>query len=187
MADPTLKLELPCPRCGMLNTPAALNCRQCAQALEAAVMPDWPQPAPFDIPGAAVPCLACGKLTAPNTDHCPHCGESPSGLGLVDDAVVKVAGAKRGRPAARRPKVGPLLNKTGWQNMAFVIRVAAVLFLIWATVDSGFWLNGVTSHLPPDSPLVLRYTTYAIYEMVRNVILVVAVWLLTMLRPTAES
>lgn len=186
MADPTLKLELPCPRCGMLNSPAALHCRQCAQALEAAVMPDWPQPAPFDFPGATVPCVACGKLTTPNMDHCPHCGESPSGLGPVDDAVVKVS---RGRPprVRRKVKVGPLLSRSGWSNMAFVIRLSSVLFLIWATVDSGFWLSGVTAKMAPNDPLVLRYTTYAIYEMVRNVILVVAVWLLTMLRPGTDA
>jgi hypothetical protein len=181
MADPTLKLELPCPRCGMLNSPAALHCRQCAQALEAAVMPDWPQPTPFDLPGASVPCAVCAKPNPAGTETCLHCGEATSGL--IEEAVAR---ATRTRPRPKR-KVGPLLSNAGWQNMAMLIRLVAVLFLIWSVVDSGFWLSGVTGRLAPDSPLVLRYTTYAIYELLRNTVLVGAVWALTLLRRTGDA
>jgi hypothetical protein len=182
MVDPKLKHETPCPRCGMLNSVAATHCPTCATALEAARMPDWPTPAPFDLPGAMAACAHCGKPNAASIETCVHCGESVAGLGLVEEAVVTTSRTRarvKVRPQAK-PRVGPLLSPAGWRRMAGIIRVLAVLFLIWSTVDSGFWLERATGNLDASQAAVAtRFTTYAIYELARNAVLVLAVWLLT--------
>lgn len=186
MVDPKPKLELPCPRCGTLNGPVALRCRQCAHELEATLMPDWPQPSPFDLPGATATCSACGQPNKAHAEACTACGETLNGPGLIEEAVVK-ATAQRPRMRPRR-RVGPLLNRAGWARLAWFIRIVAAVALIWSVLDSAVWLNNATAPLgAADHAAATRLTTHAIYELTRNVVLVAAVWLLTVARPSKDA
>jgi hypothetical protein len=183
MAESKLKLELPCPRCGMLNGPTALRCRQCAHELETASMPDWPQPAPFDLPGVIANCPNCGMAAGAGADVCGGCG-GPLGAAQPEPETAKSA---RLRPRPRR-KVGPIwLKKAGVANLVWLARLLSALFLIWSVVDSGVWLNGITRTQAISDVAATRYTTHAIYELVRNCVLVAALWLLTMPRPAKDS
>lgn len=182
MAESKLKLELPCPRCGMLNGPTALRCRQCAQELETASMADWPQPAPFDLPGVIASCPKCGMAAGAGADVCGGCGE-PLGQPMAEPETAR---ASRLRPRPRR-KGGPLVSKAGLANLIWLVRLLSALFLIWSVVDSGVWLNGITRTQSISDVAAARYTTHAIYELVRNCVLVAALWLLTMPRPARDA
>lgn len=189
MAESKLKLELPCPRCGMLNGPSALRCRQCAHELESASMADWPQPAPFDLPGVIASCPKCGMAAGLGADVCGGCGEPLGSAGAeLDGAATRSDGIKAGRLRPRpRRKVGPLLSKAGWSNLIGLVRLLSAVFLIWSVVDSGIWLNGITRTQAISDVAATRYTTHAIYELVRNCVLVAALWLLTLSRPAKDS
>lgn len=141
-------------------------------------MPDWPQPAPFDLPGAMtmVSCARCGATTLGGAEACVACGEPFPGAAPEPEGP-------RGARLRQRPRrrVAPTLSKAGWAKLVWLVRLVSALFLIWSVVDSGFWLNGITRAQEISDAAAMRYTLHAIYELVRNCVLVAALWLLTTL------
>jgi hypothetical protein len=65
---------------------------------------------------------------------------------------------------------------------AWLARVGAVLFLFYGVWDTGGWLSASNKDLPPGDPAGLRYTMFAIYELVRNLCVAAGIWLLTTLQ-----
>jgi hypothetical protein len=172
MAEPELKLDLPCPRCGTTNLPTAQRCRQCFHEFRAA----GADHAPFDgdRPGTGdLFDLFPPNLAAPAEDL----GGQP-----VEDVEAAIGGARlRNAVRARRRADAP--PNPSWLNFAWLLRLCSVLFLFWGVVDTSIWLTSTTKALAPSDPAGLRYSVFAIYELVRNLCIVAGVWLLTLLNP----
>lgn len=189
MAESELKLDLPCPRCGTSNLPTAQRCRQCYHELQPAPAARTPTGDLFDMfPPARplVPCEACGKANLVNAEICLECGApmpEPDLAGQPLDEAEQAAGGSRLREAVRSRRRYELPDNASWRNLAWLLRLCSVLFLFWGVVDTSLWLNATTKTLAPTDPAGLRYSVFAIYELVRNLCIVAGVWLLTMLRP----
>lgn len=99
------------------------------------------------------------------------------------------AESPRGRRAARgRRRPWELWAKSPWAvNWRMAAKALAIVFLIWGVVDTSFWLDDVTRKMAPDDPAAMRYILFAIYEVVRDAAIALAIWLATQLRlPAAE-
>lgn len=180
MAEPDLKLDIPCPRCGTHNLPIARRCRQCH--LELGYPPDRPAGGTLiDLTRSFVICGTCGKSNPFNSDLCVECGaeigspDSPV-RGLPVGELEAAVGVPR-RPRNRRKSVWSV-SALG-HRWVWLARAGAVAFLFYGVVDTGQWLSVSNRDLPPADPAGLRYTMFAIYELVRNLCVAVGVWLLT--------
>jgi hypothetical protein len=185
MAESELKLDVACPRCGTSNMPAAHKCRQCFQDL-AAVAPAIPDNAPapglFDFPRAALTCPACGKTSAFSLDTCVECGAAMAG-GRAPTPEQAIAPTRlRKAVRARRKHVGAAGSPSIF-NLTWLLRLGAVLFLFWGVIDTSFWLDKVNRGPAPEDTTVMRYSLFAIYEIVRDAAIAGGVWLLTLLKP----
>lgn len=187
MAESELKLDIPCPWCGTPNTPASARCRHCFQDLEERVdekpeeLPEE-RPALFDMTRPTPPCPSCGNVNMLSTDECLECGASmkggrpaPAPEPAVEKRSLKAAARTRRRPAFSLPALN-------WSTAIFLVRLGSVLYLFWGVLDTSTWLNNVTSGLKPDSFAAVRYNIFAVFELVRNICLVLGIWLLTFLR-----
>ena len=177
MAESELKLDIACPRCGTSNMPAARKCRQCFADLESASAPGL-----FDFPRAITPCPQCGLGNAFNLDECPDCGSpmTPGKIPSLEQVIAPERMRKAVRSGRRKLQAAPT---PAWINLAWLLRLASVLFLFWGIIDTSFWLDKFTRGMQPDDPLIIRYSLFAIYELVRDAVIVGAVWLLTFLKP----
>lgn len=183
MAESELKLDITCPRCGTANMPAAAKCRQCFQDLE----PSPPAAAPaapglFDFPRTLTACPACGKTNAFGMETCVECGAfmSQARLPMLDQVIAP----ERLRKAVRARRKQDVTRSTpAWINLAWLMRLGSVLFLFWGLINTGFWLDKFTRGMAPDDPLIVRYTLFANYEIVRDAVITGAIWLLTLLKP----
>lgn len=195
MAESELKLDLPCPRCGTSNLPTAQRCRQCYHEFQPAP-PDrgggherTPTGDLFDMfppPRPMVACEACGKANLLTADTCHACGAAMAEPELqgqpLDEAEAALRGSRlREAVRARRRQEAP--EHPSWLNFAWLLRLCSVLFLFWGVLDTSIWLTSTTKALAPTDPAGLRYSVFAIYELVRNLTIVAGVWLLTMLPP----
>jgi hypothetical protein len=185
MAEPELKLDVACPRCGTPNMPAAQKCRQCFQDLvpQAGTGPlNGGSPGLFDFPRAVVTCPQCGKSNAFNLDTCVDCGAAMAGTGMP--SLEQVIAPARLRKAVRARRKQESTSPTpAWINLAWLLRLGSVLFLFWGVIDTSFWLDKLTRGMAPDDPTIIRYSLFAIYEIVRDAAIVGGVWLLTFLKP----
>jgi ribosomal protein L40E len=185
MAESELKLDVACPRCGTPNMPSARKCRQCFQDLEPELMPPIAgAPGLFDFPRAVASCPVCGKSNVFNIDSCVDCGAAmgPSPSMPTLDQVVVAPERLRKAVRARRKQEGAVASPA-WINLAWLLRLGSVLFLFWGVIDTSFWLDKFTRGMAPEDPLLIRYSLFAIYELVRDVVIVGGVWLLTFLKP----
>lgn len=174
MAESELKLDIACPRCGTANMPAATKCRQCFHDLESGA------PGLFDLPrvGAAAACPACGKTNPFSIETCVDCGAS------MTRALEHVIAPERLRKAVRaRRKHEGAAPSPALINLTWLARLGSVLFLFWGVIDTSFWLNKVTVGMSPEDPIIIHYSLFAIYEIVRDAAIVGGVWLLTYLKP----
>jgi hypothetical protein len=153
MAESELKLDVACPRCGTSNMPAASKCRQCFQDLSAVAPDTAPAPGLFDVPPAT----------------------------LALDHVVEPTRLRRA-VRARRKQAGTPASPALF-NLAWLLRLASVVFLFWGVIDTSMWLDKLTHTMQPEDPRILRYSLFAIYEIVRDAAIVGGVWLLTLLKP----
>ena len=173
-----------------------MKCRQCFQELRngfdtqngASVLgapslqaPGAP-PGIFDFPRALTPCPACGKSNAFSLEDCAECGAPMDGSKTpgVAHAVApeRLRKAVRGRRRRERTTSTP-----AWINLSWLMRLGSVVFLFWGVVDTSFWLDKFTRGMQPEDPLLIRYSLFAIYEIVRDAAIVGGVWLLTFLKP----
>lgn len=189
MAESELKLDLPCPRCGTSNLPTAQRCRQCFHAFEALPPERTPTGDLFDMFPPARPlvaCEACGKANLQGAESCLDCGEPIPDPGLGGQPVQAFEGqlgGARTREAVRSRRRFEALESPSWLNFAWLLRFCSVLFLFWGVLDTSIWLTSTTKGLAPSDPTGLRYSVFAIYELVRDLCIVAGVWLLTMLHP----
>jgi ribosomal protein L37E len=183
MAEPDLKLDIPCPRCGTNNLPIARRCRHChlefgysAERVSGGNL--------IDLTRSFVICGTCGKSNYFNSELCADCGSEISQtdttvqgmpLGELEAAV---GNGRRTRPRRRHTLSASALAA----RFTWLARVGAVLFLFYGVWDTGSWLSASNKDLPPGDPAGLRYTMFAIYELVRNLCVAVGVWLLTLVR-----
>ena len=133
-----------------------------------------------------VACEACGKANLMNAEVCLECGQPMPEPGLGGAAVEEVEhaiGGSRLREAVRSRRRYELPENPAWLNFAWLLRLCSVLFLFWGVVDTSIWLTATTKTLAPTDPAGLRYSVFAIYELVRDLCIVAGVWLLTMLNP----
>jgi len=185
MAESELKLDIACPRCGTSNMPAAHKCRQCFQDLSAvaAPAPEPPtNPGLFDFPRAAQICGSCGKANAFSLDTCAECG-APMGLGRAPTLEQAIAPTRLRKAVRARRKQGGTPASPALFNLAWLLRLASVIFLFWGVIDTSFWLDKLTRGMAPEDPTIIRYSLFAIYEIVRDAAIVGGVWLLTLLKP----
>lgn len=178
MAESELKLDVACPRCGTANMPSAVKCRQCFGDLEPAAGP----PGLFDFPRAMVPCPACGRSNAFSLDNCADCGAAmvPQRMPTLEQVIAPERLRKAVR--ARRKLDGPA-SSPALINLTWLLRLGSVLFLFWGLIDTSFWLDKFTRGMAPEDPLIIRYSLFAIYEIVRDAAIVGGIWLLTFLKP----
>jgi ribosomal protein L40E len=183
MAESELKLDVACPRCGTPNMPSARKCRQCFQDLEPGLMPPIAgAPGLFDFPRAVAPCSVCGRSNVFNIDACVDCGAPIGPIKLPSHDHVVAPERLRKAVRARRKQEGAVVSPA-WINAAWLLRLGSVLFLFWGVIDTSFWLDKFTRGMAPEDPLLIRYSLFAIYELVRDVVIVGGVWLLTFLKP----
>ncbi|MDB5099612.1 MAG: Double zinc ribbon [Cyanobacteria bacterium RYN_339] len=185
MAESELKLDVACPRCGTSNMPAAHKCRQCFQDLSAIAPPvpdNAPPPGLFDFPRAALTCPACGKTNTFSLDTCVDCGASMAG-GRPPSLEQVIAPTRLRKAVRARRKHEGAPGSPALFNLAWLLRLASVIFLFWGVIDTSFWLDKLTRGMAPEDPTIIRYSLFAIYEIVRNAAIVGGVWLLTLLKP----
>ncbi len=196
MAESELKLDLPCPRCGTSNLPTAQRCRQCyhefmvaSAELQTLGSERTPTGDLFDMFPPARPmvaCEACGKANLLNAETCHACGApmpGPDEGGQPLESLEAAIGGSRLREAVRSRRRHELPENPSWLNFAWLLRLCSVLFLFWGVIDTSIWLTSTTKSLAPSDPAGLRYSVFAIYELVRNLCIVAGVWLLTVLNP----
>lgn len=183
MAESETRLDLPCPRCGTSNLPSTQRCRQCLQELPSSGAVRSPSGGLFDWTRPVIACEACGKSNPFNVDVCLDCGAPIATRGHLR-STEDLDGSSRRREAVKgRRRTNPGLSvDPNWLNLAWLLRLCSVLFLFWGVIETGFWLNSTTKTLTPSDPAGLRYSVFAIYELVRNFCIVVGIWLLTMLK-----
>lgn len=143
----------------------------------------------IDLTRSFVVCGTCGKSNPFNSELCVECGAE---IGATENSV-------RGMPlgeleaavgASRRPRTRrrTLLSSTVLvQRLIWLARVGAVAFIFYGVVDTGNWLSTSNRDLAPADPAGLRYTMFAIYELVRNLCVAVGIWLLTSLATRREK
>ncbi|MEB3195769.1 MAG: zinc ribbon domain-containing protein [Candidatus Sericytochromatia bacterium] len=182
MAESDLRLESPCPRCGNSNLPIARRCRHCFHELP--IPQERPEPAQIiDLSRSFLVCSLCGKSSPHHASACQSCGgeldlPAVGGMPLMDVEAALGQDRPRGLRARRRGVGASLSRPLRWVPL---LRVAAIAFVLWGVVDTGRWLSEMNRTLSPADPAGLRYTTFAIYELVRNIALAGCVWLLTAL------
>ena len=97
--------------------------------------------------------------------------------------LAEAIGPTRLRNAVRARRRHTGQPNPGWLNLAWLLRLASVLFLFYGVLDTSIWLTNASKTLAPADPAGLRYSVFAVYELVRDLCIVAGVWLLTMLTP----
>ncbi|MEB3284253.1 MAG: zinc ribbon domain-containing protein [Candidatus Sericytochromatia bacterium] len=187
MAEPDLKLDVPCPRCGTTNLPIARRCRHCHLDIGFS-QKEFVGSNLIELARSSVVCGACGSTNPFNAEICGECGSELTvsehvfrGIPL-DELETPAPAPRRSR---RRRSPGSLLNL--YLRMVGPARVAALLFLLYGVVDTGSWLSTSNKDLAPADPAGLRYTLFAIYELLRNACVAGGVWLLTSFQPRTDK
>lgn len=169
MADMDFKLEQICPLCGTGNPTAARRCSQCLQELAERHEPSADSVAALFERGPAVGFNARFGASDPFAEASLPTPENPAPLSPL----------RPNRPR-RRPA---LVSSTAVSRLVFFARLSSVLFLLWGVLDTSAWLTRVTAGLAANDIAAVRYSVFAVYEVLRDVALVIGVWLLTLLRP----
>ncbi|MEB3224051.1 MAG: zinc ribbon domain-containing protein [Candidatus Sericytochromatia bacterium] len=182
MAEPDLKLDSPCPRCGTPHPLQARRCRHCYHDLSVRMERSNPNPL-LEFARPLVVCEACGKSNPFSSDVCLECGgdmipAQEAGVAPGADASALLSGKPRAGRQRRRAATAAVGRHL---SIALLMRVAALGFLFWGVVDTSVWLTRTNETLAPGNPAALQYTVFAVYELIRNASLVLGVWLLTSL------
>lgn len=199
MVESERRLDMECPYCGFDNSPASMRCERCSRVIQPESR-DSAVPGTYTFRGPFLVCAVCARPNAHGTTECVAC-QAPFDVGTPEPAraTAELPPQARSRAAASPSGSSERLARSGrsarsgvaWMKvlgpLAVVVRVLTLVLLLWGVWDTGSWLNSVTRGMRVDDVSAIRYNVFAIYELLRNLTLGSAVWLLTGFMPVRSA